>query len=73
LLNTPVELMKVVPSLTKVKLVAPVEVTVMLAVATAQVGWVTLTDGVPGANGCAFTVPVTAADIQPATVLAVML
>jgi hypothetical protein len=49
------------------------EVTVMVPVATVQVGWVILTDGAEGATGCAFTVTEVADDVQPELFLAVTL
>ena len=48
------------------------EVTVMVAVASEQVGCVTLVVGAPGADGCAFTVAVALPDIQPASFFALM-
>ena len=49
-------------------------VTVIVPVATAQVGWVvTLAVGVAGVDGCAFTVTLVADDIHPAAFFTVTL
>ena len=47
------------------------EVTVIVPVATAQVGWVILAVGADGVTGCAFTVTLVTSLIQPAAVFAV--
>jgi hypothetical protein len=49
------------------------EVTVIVPVATVQVGCVTEIAGATGVGGCAFTVTMVAADTQPAELLAVRL
>ncbi|MEJ7677390.1 MAG: hypothetical protein WKG06_05850 [Segetibacter sp.] len=49
------------------------QATVIVPVPTAHVGSVTITEGVAGAAGGAFTVTVTPADIQPAAFLALMI
>jgi hypothetical protein len=49
------------------------EVTVIVPVATAHVGCVTLTDGATGVAGCAFTTAEVAGDVHPAAFLAVTL
>ncbi len=41
--------------------------------ASVQVGWVTLTVGAAGVEGCAFIVPVVAAETQPLAFSAVIL
>ena len=46
---------------------------VIVPVATAQVGWVTVAVGADGVAGCAFTVTLVTADTQPALLLAVTL
>ena len=48
-------------------------VTVIVPVATLQVGWVTLTVGAAGVAGCAFTVAAVIEEVQPALLLAVTL
>ena len=50
-----------------------VDVTVIVPVAVAHVGWVTLTVGADGVAGCAFTVAAVGADIHPAAFFAVTL
>ena len=47
------------------------EVTVIVPVATAHVGWVILATGADGVAGCASTVTLVTALIQPAAVFAV--
>ena len=55
--------------------VSPVndDVTVMVPVATVQVGCVTEIDGAVGVAGCAFTVAAVTSDVHPELFLAVML
>ena len=48
-------------------------VTVMVPVATAQVGWVRETDGAAGVEGCALIVALVPEEIQPSGLLAVTL
>ena len=49
------------------------EVTVIVPVATAHVGWIILATGADGVAGCAFSVTLVASLIQPEAVFAVRL
>ena len=62
----------VVPSILKVNPVVE-EVTVIVPVATVQVGCVTDAVGAAGVAGCAFTITLVGAEIHPAAFLAVRL
>jgi hypothetical protein len=70
--KTPVVFVYVEPLVLKLNPVSD-EVTVMVPVATVQVGWVILTDGAEGVAGCAFTVTEVADEVQPELFLAVTL
>ena len=60
------------PSILKLSPVV-LEVTVMVAVAVAQVGWVMLMLGAEGVLGCAFTTALVALEVQPEALRAVTL
>ena len=70
-MNTPPDVY-IVPSMLKVNPVVE-EVTVIVPVATLQIGCVTDAVGAAGVAGCALTVTLVAVEIHPAAFLAVRL